>query len=69
MIKRGDDMEDKKEPFNDVIDHFNKIEGNVADPTKTKLRKQPKPIRFIGYFSMFFILITFLLIIILSIVK
>ncbi|MFK9093762.1 hypothetical protein [Bacillus salipaludis] len=28
-------MKDENKPFNDVIDHFNKIEGNAANLAKT----------------------------------
>jgi hypothetical protein len=34
-------MEENK-PVNDVIDHFNKIEGNASTQVKTDLNKLPK---------------------------
>lgn len=69
MINGGDDMKEKKEPFNDVIDHFNKIEGNATDPSNAKLKKLPKPIRYIGYFIIFFFITAFLLILILNLMS
>lgn len=42
-------MKDDTQPFNDVIAHVNKIEGNVGNVAKTNLKKQPTPIRVIGY--------------------
>lgn len=45
-----DDSENQPDkPFNDVIDHMNKIEGGPIN-TDTKGSQLPKPIRFIGYF-------------------
>ncbi|WP_281171469.1 hypothetical protein [Peribacillus kribbensis] len=41
-------MKEENKPFNDVIDHFNKIEGNASEIVKTDLKRLPKPIRFIG---------------------
>jgi hypothetical protein len=61
-------MEDKNKPFNDVIDHFNKIEGN-PNLANVELRKLPKPIKYIGYFIIAFFSISFLLIIILKLLK
>ncbi|MEH7109367.1 amino acid transporter [Bacillus sp. JJ1764] len=60
---------EKMPPFNDAIDYFNTIEGNVGDPKNANLKKVPKPIRLIGYFIIFFFVVAFLLILILSIVK
>ena len=34
------------EPFNDVIDHFNKIEGNAGKPSNADLGKLPKPLKY-----------------------
>jgi hypothetical protein len=61
-------MEEKNKPFNNVIDHFNKIEGNATNPTNTKLRKLPKPIKFFGYFIIGFFSLSFLFLIILNLV-
>jgi hypothetical protein len=52
---RGGHMKDENKPFNDVIDHFNKIEGNAANLAKTDIKKLPKPIRYIGYFMIGFL--------------
>jgi hypothetical protein len=59
-------MSDENKPFNDVIDHFNKIEGNATNTRKAKLSKLPKPLRYIGYFMIAFFSISFILIIIFS---
>ncbi|MBS4192846.1 amino acid transporter [Bacillus sp. FJAT-49705] len=62
-------MKEKKPPFNDAIDHFNKIEGNATDPSNAKLKNLPKPIKYIGYFIVFFLIIAFLIIFILNVIK
>ncbi|MGG5254262.1 hypothetical protein ACQYAD_12280 [Neobacillus sp. SM06] len=62
-------MGDEKQPNNDVIDHFNRIEGNATDPANTKLKNSPKPIKYFGYFAISFFVITFLVIFILNIMK
>jgi hypothetical protein len=59
-------MKEENKPFNDVIDHFNKIEGNVANLANADLKKLPKPLRYFGYFIGGFFFISFLLIIILN---
>lgn len=56
----------KYKPFNDVIDHYDKIEGNAANGN---LRKQPKPIRYFGYFFISFFAIGILLLIILNVLR
>lgn len=48
MTEYQDENEPNK-PFNDVIDHFNKVEGNPMNH-KTKMSRLPKGIRLIGYF-------------------
>jgi hypothetical protein len=60
-------MEDEKKPFNDVIGHFNKIEGNAANLANTDLKKLPKPIKYIGFFMIGFFSISIVLMIILNI--
>jgi hypothetical protein len=62
-------MEDENKPFNDVIDHFNKIEGNAADLAKTDIRKLPKPLKYLGYFMISSISLSILLIIILNLLN
>lgn len=59
-------MEIENKPFNDVIDHINKIEGNMAYVSKDAVKKLPKPIRFIGFFIAGFLSISILLLIILN---
>ncbi|WP_045518762.1 hypothetical protein [Neobacillus niacini] len=59
-------MKEENKPFNDVIDHFNKIEGNATNPTNAKLKKLPKPLKYFGYFMIGFFSISMLLIIILN---
>ena len=44
-----DDDNQPNKPFNDAIDHFNKIEGNPMS-SGTKMNQLPKGIRWIGYF-------------------
>ena len=55
------------EPFNDVIDHFNKIEGNVGKPSNADLGKLPKPLKYFGYFIIAFFSIAIIILIILNI--
>lgn len=59
-------MKDENKPFNDVIDHFNKIEGNAANLAQTDMKTLPKPLKFFGYFMIGFISLSILLIIILN---
>ncbi|OCA85738.1 hypothetical protein A8F94_12755 [Bacillus sp. FJAT-27225] len=59
----------EKEPFNDVIDHYNKIEGNPANAASTDWSKLPKPIRLIGYFLFGLLGLGALLILVLSIFR
>jgi hypothetical protein len=61
FTKGVDIMNEENKPFNDVIDHFNRIEGNASKVVKTDFKKLPKPIRYIGYFMIAFLCITFLL--------
>jgi hypothetical protein len=58
----------KKEPFNDAIDHFNKIEGNPAHAVSTDWSKLPKPIRWIGYFMFGFIGVGGLVVLVLTLI-
>ena len=51
-------MEEEKKPFNDVIDHLNKIEGN---PATGDFKKLPKPLKYIGYFIITFLVLPILL--------
>ncbi|MEH7111318.1 amino acid transporter [Neobacillus niacini] len=60
-------MNNEKKAFNDVIDHYNKIEGNAANLAKTDFKKLPKPIRYIGFFMIGFFSISIILMIILNI--
>jgi hypothetical protein len=62
-------MKDENKPFNDVIDHFNKIEGNAANLAKTDIKKLPKPLKYFGYFMIGFISLSILLIIILNLLN
>ena len=47
-----------KKPFNDVMSHLN---GIGAAPAKVDLAKLPRPIRFLGYFFISFIVISIIL--------
>ncbi|GHH98778.1 hypothetical protein [Neobacillus kokaensis] len=60
-------MREENKPINDVIDHMNKIEGNVENLAKADLKKMPKPIRYFGCFIAGFFSISILLIMILKI--
>jgi hypothetical protein len=64
--KRGFLMNKDNKPFNDAIDHLNKIEGNVANLAKADLNKLPRPLKYFGYFMAAFFSISILLIIILN---
>ncbi len=56
-------MEDKsKKPFNDAVDHMHRIEGMQTE--NADFRKMPKPIRFLGYFFIGFIVLTIVFMII-----
>lgn len=59
-------MEEDKKPFNDAIDHMNKIEGNVSNLGNADLEKFPRPLKYIGYLIIGFFLISILLMPILS---
>jgi hypothetical protein len=59
-------VDDEKKPFNDYLDHLNKIEGNVPNGS---LKGLPKGLRYIGFFAIGFFLLTFLLILILNILN
>jgi len=62
-------MKDENNSFNDVIDHFNKIEGNAANLAKADLKKLPKPLKYFGYFMFGFLSISILLMIILNLLN
>ncbi|MBV7507938.1 hypothetical protein KW850_22230 [Bacillus sp. sid0103] len=62
-------MQEENKPFNHVIDHMNKIEGNAANPTNAKFSKLPKPLKYIGYFIIAFISVSLILIIILNLMN
>ncbi|MEH7336098.1 amino acid transporter [Neobacillus drentensis] len=59
-------MKEEINPFNDVIDHINKIEGNSANISKDGVKKLPKPLKYLGYFMTGFLSISILLMIILN---
>ncbi|MEH7610245.1 amino acid transporter [Gottfriedia acidiceleris] len=60
-------MKGENKPFNDVIDHFNKIEGNASNVvSKDAVKKLPKPLKYFGYFMASFLSISILLMIILN---
>jgi hypothetical protein len=65
-VKGGILMNKDNKPFNDAIDHLNKIEGNVANLAKADLNKLPRPLKYFGYFMAAFFSISILLIIILN---
>ncbi|MET3696578.1 hypothetical protein SAMN05877753_103177 [Bacillus oleivorans] len=57
-------MKEDDKPFNDAIDHLNKIEGNPANFAKADFTKLPKPLKYFGYFIIVFFSVSILLIII-----
>ncbi|MEY2195601.1 amino acid transporter [Neobacillus sp. BF23-41] len=59
-------MKEENKPFNNVIDHINKIEGNAANVSKGAVKKLPKPLKYFGNFIAGFLSISILLIIILN---
>ncbi|MDQ1143854.1 hypothetical protein QE429_000681 [Bacillus sp. SORGH_AS 510] len=59
-------MIEENKPFNDVIDHINKIEGNAANVSKDAVKKLPKPLKYLGFFMAGFLSISVLLLIILN---
>ena len=59
-------MKEENKPFNDVIDHMNKIEGNSAHVSKATVKMLPKPLKYLGYFIAGFFSISILLMIILN---
>ncbi|WP_338449402.1 hypothetical protein R4Z09_25015 [Niallia oryzisoli] len=61
--------EPNDEPFNDVIDHYNKIEGNAGKPSNAGLGQLPKPLKYFGYFIIVFFSITIFLLILLAILN
>ena len=62
-------MQDKNKPFNDVIDHFDKIEGNAGSPNNAKFSKLPNPLKFFGYFIIGFFSLSILLMIIFNLLN
>jgi hypothetical protein len=62
-MTRGIILSDKK-PFNDVIDHAQKIEGSV--PNHADLKKLPRPLRYFGYFMIGFFSLSILFILIMN---
>ncbi|TWD96469.1 hypothetical protein FB550_111127 [Neobacillus bataviensis] len=62
-------MKDENKPINDVIDHFNKIEGNAAKLAKTNFKKLPKALKYFGYFIFLFLSISIVLLIIFNLLK
>ncbi len=62
-------MKKENKPFNDAIDHFNKIEGNAGNVNEDAIKNLPKPIKYVGYFIVGFFSISFLLMIILNLFK
>lgn len=66
---RGGRMKEENKPFNDVIDHINKIEGNTSNVSKDAVKKLPKPLKYLGYFMAGFLSISILLMIILNLLN
>nr|WP_295973487.1 amino acid transporter [uncultured Bacillus sp.] len=62
-------MEDEKKPFNDVIKHYNTIEGNHTPGTTHDPDKLPKPIRFIGYWVITIMVLSVLTVLVLTFFK
>ncbi|MED4224602.1 hypothetical protein [Neobacillus cucumis] len=62
-------MGEDQKPFNDVIDHFNKVEGNASNLGKASLKKYPRGLKFFGFFIVVFFSITIILMIILNLLN
>ncbi len=59
-------MDKENKPFNGVIDHMQKIEGNSTPATTNDNKKLPKLVRYIAYFIISFLAVSALLLIILN---
>ncbi|MFT8311103.1 MAG: amino acid transporter [Sporolactobacillus sp.] len=59
-------LEKEKKPFNDVIDHIDKISGR---PEKIEMKKLPKPIRILGYVLITCVVVSTLFIIFMSLLS
>ncbi|MFG3612795.1 hypothetical protein [Rummeliibacillus stabekisii] len=62
-------MEDKKQPFNDVIDHFNKIEGNAVGTDNAKINRLPKSLKFIGFMIVGYFILSIVLMVIFNLIN
>lgn len=62
-------MDEDKKPFNDAIDHMNKIEGNVSNLANADLKKLPRPLKYFGYFMVGFFAISILLMLIFNLLR
>ncbi|MBT2743333.1 amino acid transporter [Bacillus sp. ISL-77] len=62
-------MKEENKPFNDVIEHFDTIEGNVGTVRKDDLKRVPKPLKYFGYFIFAFFAISILLMVILNLLN
>lgn len=54
-----DKNQDTNEPFNDAVDHLTKVEGYPT--SRTRFSQLPKGIRYIGYFFLGLVVLSFLL--------
>lgn len=59
-------LEKKKNPFNDVMDHIDKISGR---PEKIEMKILPKPNRILGYVLITSVVVSTLLIIVRSLLS
>ncbi|SFG17356.1 hypothetical protein [Sporolactobacillus nakayamae] len=59
-------LEKDKEPFNDVMDHFDKTTGR---PEKIEMKTYPKPIRILGYVLFTCVVVGTLLALVLSLLS
>lgn len=59
-------MKEGKQPFNYVIEHFDKIEGNAGHLRKDDLKRVPKPLKYFSYFVFTFFTISILFIVIMN---
>ncbi|MCQ2010946.1 amino acid transporter [Sporolactobacillus sp. STSJ-5] len=56
-------LEKDEEPFNDIMDHFDKTTGR---PEKIEMKTLPNPIRILGYVLITCVVVSTLLIIVMS---
>jgi hypothetical protein len=62
-------MNHENKPFNNAIDHMNKIEGNGANLAIVDMDSMPKPLKYFGYFIGGCVVFSFLLVMVFFVFK